>query len=104
MQFLLTLAQSAQFGERNSKLSTKLPKIHSRGHFFKITPPMGISSQNTLLNNSSPVQTILTCNIPIDSARQAQTHGSIKNSPNFILGEQWGKTSMKIDPINESSK
>ena len=51
---------------------------------------MGISSQNTLLNNSSLVQPILTCNIPINSARQAKTYGNIKNSPNFILGEQWG--------------
>ena len=69
MRFLLILAQSTQFGERNSKLSTKLHKIHFSGHFFLKTPPMGISSQNTLLNNSPPVQPILTSDIPIDSDR-----------------------------------
>jgi hypothetical protein len=74
MRFSLKLAQSAQPGERNSKISTKSPKFRSRGHFFlEKTPPMGISSQNTLLNNFSPVQPILTCNTPIDSAQLAET-------------------------------
>jgi hypothetical protein len=41
------------------------------GALFLKTPPMGISSQNTLLNNFSLVQLILACNIPIDSAQQA---------------------------------
>jgi hypothetical protein len=49
---------------------------------------MGISSQNTLLNNFPPVQPILTCIAPIDSAQVAETHGNIKIFPNFILGEQ----------------
>jgi hypothetical protein len=50
----------------------------------------GISSQNTLLNNFSPVQPILTSNTPMDSARLADrnTSGKIKYVPHFILGEQ----------------
>jgi hypothetical protein len=39
--------------------------------FFK-TPPKGTSSHNTLLNNFSPIQSILTNSIPIDSAQQAE--------------------------------
>jgi hypothetical protein len=49
---------------------------------------MGISSQNTLRNNFSPAQPILTCNTPIDSAQVAKSQENIKNFPNFILGEQ----------------
>jgi hypothetical protein len=59
MRFLLQLAQSVQLGERNSKFSTKSSKFRSVGQFFKKTPPMGISRQNTLLINFSPVQLIL---------------------------------------------
>jgi hypothetical protein len=42
------------------------------------------------LNNFSPVRPILISNTPIDSVRQAETQGNIKNFPNFILGEQVG--------------
>jgi hypothetical protein len=35
MRFLLKLAQSAQHGERNSKILTKSPKIRSGGNFFE---------------------------------------------------------------------
>jgi hypothetical protein len=60
------------------------------GNCFEKTLPRGISSQNTLLNNVSPVQPILVCSIPIDSARQAKTHRNIKHFPDFILKEQPG--------------
>jgi hypothetical protein len=53
------------------------------------------------LNNFSPVQPILTSNIQIDSARQAETHGNIKNVSDFILGQQRG-TSIKNTPFYNS--
>jgi hypothetical protein len=53
MRFSLKLAQSAQPDERNSKISTKSSKIRSTGQFLGKTPPMGISSQNSLFNNLS---------------------------------------------------
>jgi hypothetical protein len=56
---------------------------------------MGISSQNILLNNFSPVQPILTSNTPINSARRVEKHENIKNVPNFILGEQPGNFHQK---------
>jgi hypothetical protein len=46
---------------------------------------MGTSSQNTLLNNFSPVQPILASNILIDSALQAEAHEYINNLAIFIL-------------------
>jgi hypothetical protein len=90
MQFPLKLAQSAQPGERNSKISTKSPKFRSRGHFLGENASNGISSQNTLLNNFSPVQPILTRNTPMESPILAVTQGIIKNIHNSILGEQSG--------------
>jgi hypothetical protein len=59
----------------------EITKIWFWGQFFEKTLPMGISSQNTLLNNFSPVRPILTGNILIDSARLAETHGNIKIFP-----------------------
>jgi hypothetical protein len=55
------------------------------------TPPKGISSQSTLLNNFSPDQPILTCNTPIDSAQQAKARGVVKIFANPFLREQSGK-------------
>jgi hypothetical protein len=67
------------------------PKLHSRKHFsekkrsqwgvfFRKVPPgiqVGISSQSTMSNKFPPVQLIVTSNIPIDLARQAE---QIRNS------------------------
>jgi hypothetical protein len=65
--------------------------------FWGKTPSMGISSQNSLLNNFSPVQRIPTRNKPMDSAQLAETQGIIKNFPYSILGEQSGNFK-KITP------
>jgi hypothetical protein len=78
MRFSLKLAQSARPGERNSKMSTKSPKFRFKEHFFGKTPLMGISSQNTLLNNFSPVKPILAFSTPMDSAHLAGTKESSK--------------------------
>jgi hypothetical protein len=64
---------------------------------FREHAPMGISRQNTLLNNFSPVQPSLSCNTPIDSVQLAKTRGIIKHFSNFILGELPGKF-QKITP------
>jgi hypothetical protein len=71
MQVLLKLAQP---GETNSKIFNEITKNSFYGVTFLKTCTMRISSQNTLLNNFSPVLPILTstiasCIIPIDSAR-----------------------------------
>jgi hypothetical protein len=88
MRFSLKLAQSAQPGKTNSKFSTERPKFLSRGHFLGKNAPKGISSQNTLLNNFSAVQPILTCNTPMDSAQLTETRGVIEKFLNPFLGEQ----------------
>jgi hypothetical protein len=90
MRFSIKLALSAQPGERYYKFSPERQKFWSRGHLLRKTPPKGISSQNTLLNNLSPVQPILTCNTPINSARHAETREIIKKFSNPFLGEQSG--------------
>jgi hypothetical protein len=43
-------------------------------------PPMGNSSQNTLLNNFAPLQLILTCNTPMNSAQLAESEDHQKFS------------------------
>jgi hypothetical protein len=48
---------------------------------------MGISSQNTLMNNFT-VKPIVTSITPIYSARLAETHGNFKKTAKFILGEK----------------
>jgi hypothetical protein len=47
--------------------------------FFRKTPQIGISSQNTLLSNLSTLQPIITSGLPIDSARQVEEHRYLKN-------------------------
>jgi hypothetical protein len=54
--------------QKKFKNLTESLKIHSGGSTFFIMPPVGISSQNTLWNNFSPIQMILTSNILIHSA------------------------------------
>jgi hypothetical protein len=71
MQFSLKIAQSAK---QTQKFQLNYQKFRSGVTLLGKTPPMEISSQKTLLNNFSPVQRILTCNTPIDSARQVKTH------------------------------
>lgn len=58
--------------------------------FSKQQHPSGISSQNLLLKNSSPVRSIFTCSILIDSAGPAKNYWNSKNVPKFIIGEQLG--------------
>jgi hypothetical protein len=70
---------------------------------------MGISSQNTLLKNFSPVLPSLTSNSPIDSVRLAKTQGNIENFPKFILGQQPGKfikmpPSIPFQPVDRFPK
>jgi hypothetical protein len=65
-------------------------------------PQKGISSQNTLLNNFSSVQPILTCNTPMDSAQIAKTRGIIKTFANPFLEEQSGNF-QKSSPLNNFS-
>jgi hypothetical protein len=48
---LIQISSIGAAWRRNSKISTKSPLFRTRGHFIGKTPPMGISSQNTLLNN-----------------------------------------------------
>ena len=81
MRFLLTLAQSAQLANEIQNIGRNYPKFTS-GSIF--------SMKNTPNDNFLTAQPNLTCNKLIDSARQVETQGNIKNSPNFILGEQWG--------------
>ena len=90
MRFMLTLAQSAQTCRNKLKNLNEVTENSFQGHFFEKMPPRRISNQNIQLNNFSPVQPILTSNKPIDSARQAEIHGNIKHSPNFILGGNRG--------------
>jgi hypothetical protein len=52
--------------QKKSKISTERQKFCSRCHFLGQTPPMGISSQNTMLNNFSPVKLILIFKKPND--------------------------------------
>jgi hypothetical protein len=61
------IAQSPQLGEKkNQKFQRNHQNFVLWVSLFEKTPPMGISSQNTLLNNFSPVQPILiTSNTPI---------------------------------------
>jgi hypothetical protein len=79
MRLPLKLAQLAQPVERISNIPTKSPKFRSRSHFLKKTPPMGISSQNNVLNDFSSDQSILTCNTPIDSAQLAESQVNIQH-------------------------
>jgi hypothetical protein len=102
MRFSLKLAQSTQPGETHPKFSTERQTFGSRGHFLGKTPPEGISSQNTLLNNFSPVQPILTCKTPVESAQLAETRGVIKIIANPLLGEQSGNF-QKSCPLNNFS-
>jgi hypothetical protein len=75
----------------NTFKGPKLPNLQRNHQKFvpvitilEKAPPMGISSQNTLLNNFSPVQPILINNTLIDSARISKTQGDIENFPNFV--------------------
>jgi hypothetical protein len=71
-------------------------KFRFRGHLSRKNAPMGISSQNTLLINFSPVQPIFNCITPMDSAHLAETQGIIRNFPNSIFGEQSESNSKKL--------
>jgi hypothetical protein len=68
--------------------------------FWGKRPPKGISSQNTLLNNFSPVQPIFTWDTPMDSAQLAETRGFINIFSNPILGEQSGNFQKSSPSIN----
>jgi hypothetical protein len=77
MRFSLIFAQSVH---RNFVLGVT---------FLGKTPPTGISSQNTLLNNFSPVQLILVCNTLMDSAQLAKTQGSSTIFRTPFYGSNW---------------
>jgi hypothetical protein len=69
----------------------KYTKNSFQEHFSsKNQLPVGISSQNTLLNNFSAVILIFSNCIPTVSAQQVEEFGNIRNVPNSILGEQPG--------------
>jgi hypothetical protein len=99
MRFSLKLAQSAQPGERQSKFSTERQKFWSSGHFWVKKPPKGISNQNTLLNNFSHVQPILTRNTPTYSAQLAEARGSLQNFCKPLLKGAIGEF-QKSSPLN----
>jgi hypothetical protein len=61
--------------------------------------PKGDFKPNTLLNNFSSVQPILTCNAPMNSAQLAETQEVIKIFANPLLGEQSGNF-QKSSPYN----
>jgi hypothetical protein len=48
-------------------------------------------------------QPIFTSNIPVNSARQAQTHRDFKSSSKFVLGEQAGNFREKSTLLNNFS-
>ena len=61
------------------------------------------SWKSTPNNNFSTIQPISTDSIPIDSARQPEERGIIKNVSNLILGEQPGNFHTKSAPNNNFS-
>jgi hypothetical protein len=99
MRFSLDVAQSTQPGERHPNCQRNDKNLGLGVTFSGKTPPMGISRQNTLLNNFSPVHPIFTCNTPMDSAQLAEFRGISKIFANPLLGEQWGNF-QKSSPLN----
>jgi hypothetical protein len=75
----------------------KSSKFHARG------ATGDIFVKNTPKNNFSTNEPISTNNIPIDSARQAETHRNFKNFSKFVLGEQSGNFREKSTPLNNFS-
>jgi hypothetical protein len=59
--------------------------------------------KNTPTNNFLTNEPIFTRNIPIDSARQAETHRDFKNFSKVVLGEQSGNIRKKSTPLNNFS-
>jgi hypothetical protein len=70
------------------KKSNKITKHSSLGTFSMNAPDADFKPKHLVKITFSPVQMILTSNIPIDSTQQAETHGNIKYFRTFILREQ----------------
>jgi hypothetical protein len=77
-----------QIAERNLKYERK-NKIFSRGTVLKQSLSLGISSQNTLLNNFSTIKAIDSHAISIDSVRPMKD-GYTRRVAIFILCEKPG--------------
>jgi hypothetical protein len=67
-------------------------KFHSRG------ATRGIFIKTIPINKYLTIPPILTINIPINSAQQADDHENINKAKNFILGEQPGSFRKNLPP------